>query len=426
MSTQVIITLVILAFMVVMLLTHKLPYGVTGIICLCLFVLTGVTDLTTAFSGFASSTTIMIATMIVVAQQLGRTSIVHKLRGVMSNLQGKSSFIVMLTFFGVTIILSQLMGQVACLSIMLLFVQTLDEDSSLTPARMLFAVCALNTMWTSKIPIGMGATMPGTINSFFAGVAPDFEIAITDYMKAAIIPGIVAVLYSLIAFKLIPTHKIKSEDVKEVKEQAALPKRDEFIIFGVFIVIMAAFFAANVVPKDIQNVLPVAGVMVLIVTGVVSIPDVCKVITGDIVFLIASMSAISTIMGNTGVGELIGQGVLTILGGKPAPMLVVAVFAIVTGVMTNFLSNMGTMALMIPIAASTALAGGFNVQTVVLVTAVSCWTAFVMPTGCAGSMIAFGTGNFEIKETLKFTIPLWILVIVSLIISTTLFFPIYA
>ena len=57
MNPQMIIVLCILAFMVVMLLTHKLPYGVTGMICCVLFVLTGVADLSTAFSGLSSSTT---------------------------------------------------------------------------------------------------------------------------------------------------------------------------------------------------------------------------------------------------------------------------------------------------------------------------------------------------------------------------------
>ena len=427
MTTEMIITLCILAFMVVMLLTHKLPYGLTGLICLVAFVLTGVADIPTAFSGFSSSTAIMVAAMIVVASQLGRTSIIHRLRQVLENLQGKGDFVIMITMFVVTILLSQFMGQIACLSIMLMFVQTLDEDSELSPARMLFAVATLNTMWTSKLPIAMGATMPNTINSFFSGVAPDYAIGLFDYMKAALVPGVLGLIYCIVFFRFIPKKKMKKEDVKEVKEQEAISKRDEMIIFGVFAVIMAAFFMSNVkwMTSSIQNILPLAGVLVLILTKVVDAKDVVRTVFGDMIFMIASMSAVSTILSNTGVGTLIGETVLKILGGSPAPIFVITVFTLVTAVMTNFLSNMGTMALMIPIAASTALAGGFNVQTVVLVTSVAAWMAYVLPTGCAGSMIAFGTGNFDTLETLKFTVPLFILQVVSLIISTTLLFPIY-
>ena len=423
---QVIVTLIILAFMVVMLLTHKLPYGLTGIICCTLFVLFGIADIETAFSGFSSSTAIMVMAMIVVATQLSRTSVVHKLKHSMEKLQGKSEFVIVLAMLVITALLSQFMGQVACISIMLLFCQTLDENSNLSPSRMLFAVCCVNTIWTSKIPIAMGATMPGTINAFFEGVAPEYAIGIGDYFKAAAIPAILGLLYCLFFNKLIPNSKMKKTEVKAGnQEEDILPRNKQIVVYAVFVIIMAAFFLANFIPKPIQNIIPLAGVLVFILTGVVDIPTVIHAITGDIIFLIAGMSAISTILGQTGVGELIGQGVLKLLGGNPAPIFVVTVFTVVTAVMTNFLSNMGTMALMIPIAASTALAGGFNVQTVVLVTAVSSWMAFVFPTGCSGSMIAFGTGNYDAKDTFKFTIPLFLLEIVSLIISTTLLFPIY-
>lgn len=66
MTIEMIIVLAILAFMVVMLLTRIIPYGVTAMICCVAFVLTGVCDLSTAFSGLSNSTTIMVATMIVV------------------------------------------------------------------------------------------------------------------------------------------------------------------------------------------------------------------------------------------------------------------------------------------------------------------------------------------------------------------------
>ena len=82
---------------------------------------------------------------------------------------------------------------------------------------------------------------------------------------------------------------------------------------------------------------------------------------------------------------------------------------------------MGTMALMCPIAAATAQAGG----AVVLVAAVSSWFAIAMPTGCAGAMMAFGIGNHNAFKVMKFTLPLVLLLMISLIIGVNLFFPIY-
>ena len=426
MTIEMIIVLAILAFMVVMLLTRIIPYGVTAMICCVAFVLTGVCDLSTAFSGLSNSTTIMVATMIVVASALGKTSLVHRLRGVMTNLQGKQGIFLVVALYVITIALSQLMGQIACLSIMLLFVQTLDEKSSISPARMLFAVACINTIWTSKIPIGTGSTMPGTHYSFYQGMVGLEELlAITDYFKPGILPAIVGTLYCILCYKLIPSGKIDNSQVKDVKETEALSRRDEIITFLVFFLVMGGFMFSNQLGSDVTNVLPAAGVLILILTKVLSVKEAVSTLTSDMVWMIAGMTVMSSVLGSTGVGDLIGNTVLNILGSNPSGLFVSIVFCVVTTILTNFLSNMGTMALMCPIAAATAQAGGMNVKAVVLVAAVSSWFAIAMPTGCAGAMMAFGIGNHNAFKVMKFTLPLVLLLMISLIIGVNLFFPIY-
>lgn len=426
MSVQLIITLCILAFMVVMLLWHKLPYGVTAMICCVAFVLTGVLDLSTAFSGLSNSTTLMIAPMIVVATALGKTSLIRRLRAVMNRLQGKSGLLLVAGLCVMTILLSQLMGQIACISVMLLFLQTLDDDSEYSPARMLFLVATINCIATSKIPIGMGATMPGTINSYYQGlVGPEDLLQITDYALAGLLPLIVGTIYCILFYRLIPNGSIDKGQVKEVKDADPISKRDEFIIFAVFIAIMLGFMFTNYLGSDITNVIPAAGLLLMIVTGVLSIPEVMKSLTSDMVWMVAGMSVMSTALSVTGAGELIGQTVLNILGGNPSGLFVSIVFCVACTLMTNFMSNMGTMALMSPIAASTALAGGMNVKSVVLVCCVSAWFAIVMPTGCSGAMMAFGIGNHNPFKLFKFTLPLVVLLMISLIIGINIFFPIY-
>ena len=426
MNVQMIMALCILVFMVVMLLTHVLPYGVTAMICCVLFVFTGVLDRKTAFSGLSSSTTLMIAPMIVVASALGKTSLIHRLRGVMGKLQGKSGLLLILGMCGMTIVLSQLMGQVACISVMLLFIQTFDDDSEYSPSRLLFLVATINCLATSKFPIGMGATMPGTITSYYQGlVGPEDYLGITDFCKAGILPLIVGTIYCVLFYKLIPNGSIDKSQVKDVKDAEPISKKNEFMIFAVFIAIMLGFAFTEQLGSDITNVIPSAGLLILIVFKVLPIPEVMKTLTCDMVWMVAGMSVVSTALSKTGVGELIGQTVLNILGGHPSGLFVSIVFCVACALMTNFMSNMGTMALMSPIAASTALAGGMNVKAVVLCCCVSAWLAFVMPTGCSGTMMAFGIGNQNPIKTMKFTLPLLVLTLIALIIGINIFFPIY-
>lgn len=428
MNLQVILVLCILTFMVISLLMHKLPFGVTGMLCCALFVVTGLADMQTAFSGLSSPNTIMVASMVALASMLGRTSLILKLRRAMGHLQGKKGIILVLFMFFICIALSQLMGQMACITIMLIFLQTLDEESDISPARMLFAIICINSFWTARIPVGMGAAFSGMINGMYQGlVTNDAQlIGFTDYCKAGLIPSIVGTLYCLFFYVLVPKSQIVKEKVRDAREIETYSKRDEMMVFIVFVVVMIGFMFKDQIGSDISNVLPVIGILLLIITNVVSKEEVLKIVTGDIIWMVAGISVMSTILAQTGVGELIGKFVLSLLGTNPSGIWVCIVFSVVACVMTNFLSNFGTMGVLCPIAASTAIAGGMNVKAVVLAVALSAWlTAFVMPMASSAAIMGYGVGNYNPGKVFKFTLPLVALVLVSTVFSVNLFFPIY-
>src|SRR5699024_7399218 len=124
MSPQLMTTLIVLLFLIHALVTKIVPFGVSAMLSCVILVMIGVVPLKTGFSGLSSTTTIVVAGMIVVAQQLGKTSLVNKIKLRLNNLKGKSSYAILIPLTLVTILLSQLMGQIAALSILLIFLQT--------------------------------------------------------------------------------------------------------------------------------------------------------------------------------------------------------------------------------------------------------------------------------------------------------------
>ena len=163
----------------------------------------------------------------------------------------------------------------------------------------------------------------------------------------------------------------------------------------------------------------------MILFKVLPVKQVTATLASDMIFMVIGMQTMSSALTATGVDGLIGQLVLKILGGNPSGFMVITVFCLVATIMTNFMNNMGTMAVLIPIAASTAMAGGFNVQNVVLVVAASAWMmAFVLPTGSSAAIMGFGMGNHNPLKTMRFSLPLIAILVVSLIICSNIFYPI--
>lgn len=428
MQTPLIITLIVLIALIYALVTKIVPFGVSSMLACVILVILGVVDQKTAFSGLSTNTTIIVATMLVVAQALGKTSLISRLKRMLENLQGKSTFAVIIPLVLITILLSQLMGQIACLSIMLIFLQSFDEDSELNPGRVFFFLAVINTIWLSKLPIGMGATMPFLINSFYEGMIQDKSqlLILTDFFKGGILPSIVVTLYSLIVFKWIPKTKIqieKNKDAEKVQEvDEKNQKRNEIIIFIIFALVMIGFMFQDQIGKDITNTIPALGVIVLILLNVMNIKEVVGIMTSDMVWMVIGMQGMSAILGKTGLGEVIGQNILKLLGNNPSPLMITAAFVIVTSILTNFVSNLGTMAMMTPIAVSAGLAAGMDPRPLALAVGISCWFAFVLPTGSAGAAMGFAIGNHNPVKIARYAVPALILLDIALIINLKLMF----
>ena len=195
------LVLAITIFMIVMFIVGKIPYGVTTMTCCALLALTGVMTVPEAFSGLSNSTTILIAGMLALATAFGKTSAVSRIRGLLTRAKNKNGFVLLLILYAIVILLSQLMGRTACISIMILFVGSMDDSEGLTASRMITAIFSVMAMWNLKFPIGLGATMASVANSFYEGIITDPALMLqpVDLIKVTIIPGLVILAYALFA-----------------------------------------------------------------------------------------------------------------------------------------------------------------------------------------------------------------------------------
>ena len=423
---QMYIVLGLLVFMIAMFFTHKVPYGVTTMTCCVMLALTGVFDISTAFSGLANKTTILIACMFTVAYAFGKTSLINKVRNSMERIKGKSGLAFIIFLFLVTIVLAQLMGRTAIISIVALFLVSLDDKDEICASRMIFAAFAVMAAWSLKFPVGLGATMSPTANAYYEGIInnPDLMLLPGDFIKVSFIPATALTVYALFAWKFIPRHGVNTSDVKEVKEAAAISKRDETIINIVFIGVLLGFiFGARI--GNLMYVIPAAGVLVLLYTKTLTTKETVNSLTGDRVWMIAGVLVMSDAIGKSGVGDMIGNWLLILLGEKPSGMFVLFVFAVTTIVMTTFMSNTGTAAVLTPIAASLSMVAGMDPRGIVLIINIASIMAIAFPSGSAECALAFAIGQHEPGKLLKFTMPYLLIAVVTLVVSASIFFPVY-
>ncbi|HIX24019.1 MAG TPA: anion permease [Candidatus Lachnoclostridium avicola] len=434
MNINLIITLLVMIFMIVSFVIQKWSYGLTAMTCVVVLTLAGVIDVQTAFSGFSNTTTVLIATMIVIAGQLSRTSLISRIRSLMAKAQNKGGFLLILLICAFTALLTQLMGMTAVMAIMLLFVQTLKDDdaSGISQSKMIFLCATMICTWFGRFPIGMGAALPLTTNAYYEGlVGGDSSqlLGIFDFMKVGLLPSIIGTIYCLFAWRLVPKQELRTDAIDlgvagKQGGQAVMSQTHEMIVYLGFLVTLVSFFFSNRLGSYVY-LIPAVIVIVFIFTGVMTSREAIAGLTGDMIWMVAGVLVFSTALSQSGAGEYIGNLVLSLLGSNPSGLTVTIVFTVVATIMTTFMSNNGTVAILTPIAASTAVAGGMDPRAVVSLVSMASCLAIAFPTGCSAATIAFAVGGFNPIKMLKFTLPYNIIMMVSLIISANIFFPVY-
>lgn len=304
---------------------------------------------------------------------------------------------------------------------------TLDNTGDITANRLLMPLLGILVAWKFKFPIGMGAATFATLNGLYEGIIPDaqYHLQMMDPFLFSLIPIAVLTLYCLFGWKLMPKgEEIDQSAIKKTKQEVLLNGAQEKIVYAVFIVVML-LMVLNKWTGNLLYLAPALGVLVLIYAGVLKVQDAVKGMTADMVWMLAGVLVVADALGKSGAGNVIGDMILSLLGENPSSMMVMLIFAAATVIMTTFLSNMATQTVLIPIAASVCLAGGWDPRGIVLIIGTANMFAVGFPSGSGECAVCFAAGGYNPLKVLKFTLPYMILAIVSCAVAAQVMYPLY-
>ncbi|OUQ15962.1 hypothetical protein B5E84_13260 [Lachnoclostridium sp. An14] len=421
------IVLAVTLFMMVMFIWHKFPFGVTAMTCCAVLAATGVIGLQDAFNGFGNKIVVLIAPMLALSAVLTKTSLVARISTMMNAMKGKRGILLILMFYLIGAIFAQFIPSTAVITIMVVFLMTLGNTGDITAKRLLLPLLGILCAWKFRFPIGMGAATFATLNGLYEGIYPEPQYALTmmDPFIYAIPSMIVLTLYCVFAWKLMPKEEgLNEKALKEAKKTETLSHGQEMYVYAVFIIVMVLMIL-NKWTGNLLYLAPAFGVLALIYGKVLRVDEAVKAMTSDMVWMIAGVLVVADALGKSGAGDAIGTLVLDLLGGHPSSMMVMLVFSAATVIMTTFLSNMATQTVLIPIAASVALAGGWDPRGVVLIIGTANMFALGFPSGSGEAAVAFAAGGYNPVKVLKFTVPYMILAIISCAVTAQIMYPLY-
>ncbi len=416
------ITLLFLAFAVVMFVFEKIPLGVTSMIVCCGLVVTGVLDVKTAFAGFIDSNVILFVAMFIVGGALFETGMANKIGGIVTKF-AKSERMLIIAIMVIVGLMSGVLSNTGTAAILIPVVIGIAAKSGYSRSKLLMPLVFAAAMGGNLSLIGAPGNLIAQSELQKIGESFGFfEYAIVG--MPILICGIL--FYATIGYRLLPDKKPSdSESVfDEQRNFDDVPKWKQTLSLVILVLTLLGMIFEDKIGIKLC-VTGCIGALALILTGVISEKDALKSIDLKTIFLFGGTLSLASALSETGAGEEIANTVINALGENPSPYVLTFVVFILCCVMTNFMSNTATTALMAPICVSIAQGMGADPRAVLMACVIGGSCAYATPIGMPANTMVVGAGGYTFMDYVKSGLPLIVIATIVSMIILPIAFPFF-
>lgn len=413
-------TLIVLAIMAVFFVTEIIPLAITSLGGAIALALMGIISSQEAFSGLSDSTVVLFAGMFVVGGALFYTGLAQKIGETVVSKAGTSENGLMLAIMGVTATMSAFLSNTGTAAALLPVVVGICSVAKIPASRQLMPLAFAAGIGGIITMVGTppNIIVNGALNK--AGITP---FGFFEFAWIGIPLTIATILFMMtIGKRFLPNHII--EDVGEVEQEVSAgevsndPKKQLYsgLILGGVIVLMILgdTLKSNFGINLPLSLVAVVGAILCVLTGCLGEKQAYTSIDWVTIFLFAGMMPVAGAMDKSGAGQLIANAVLGVMGSDPSPYFATAVLFSLSCLMTQFMSNTASCALLAPIGIAIAKGMGADPHAVLMAIGVAASCAFGTPVGTPPNTLVLGPGQYKFIDYVKAGVPL---IIVCFIVS---------
>ncbi|WP_127137654.1 SLC13 family permease [Flagellimonas oceanensis] len=404
--------------------TEAIPIGVTALLPIILFPLTGAVDLSSTTASYGHKYIFLYMGGFMLAIAIEKWNLHKRIALQVIRIIGANVSKIILGFMVATAFLSMWISNTATSVMMLpiamsIVTQLKDNPATREDENLVFGK-ALMLGIAYSASIGGVATLIGTPpNLVFAGYVEEvYGIEITFWQWAkwglpiAIPLLVIAWIYlTKFAFTFKQTEFPGGrEEINALIQQLGPMKKEEKIILGIFIFTALAWITRSFV---LQPLLPAiddtiiamcAGILLFTIKSdnkkepLINWEDAVKLPWG-IILLFGGGMALASGFETTGLAEWLGSQ-MSLLQGLALIVLVVVIVASVNFI-TEVTSNLATTAMLLPILAPIAIGLDINPYILMVATTVAASCAFMLPVATPPNAVVFGSGYLKISDMAK-------------------------
>lgn len=402
MTVQIAMLLGILLAMSVSFFTELLPISFTALMVPVLLQATGILTAAEAWAGFSNTTIITWYGLFIIGGAFVKTSFTRQIRTFVNrHAKGSSlrvTLIVLLACSAIGIMTSA-GGTIALLSPLLL---EICKDTGMD-SKKLFKSTADICNWASvqMFPIGSSIAYLMWFNSYLEQVGTDLRYGLFDFTLIKFPMWLILIAYYLFISRGQKLNVGGAEELSDDSQPSRYTPAQEKVIVGIFfanIVLMVIASMTKIVAPYLVSLFFAA---VIVGKGYLTEKEAFQSISWQTVFLVAGTLPLATAINSSGMSAWIVSLVQTMFPSLTNPVILATAFALLSMVITQFMSNLAVWAVFGPIAASMAVSLGMDPRLVLAGVGVGSIICFATPMAAPAPAYAYQAAGFSMKEYIK-------------------------
>lgn len=392
--------LLLLLVVAVLFITEKIPLAVTSIFAAVACWLLGLVDITEVFIGMSDSTVVLFGGMFIVGAAMFYTGLAQDIGGHIVKLFGTGEIKLMIGIMIIAAIMSAFLSNTGTTACLIPVVIGICKEAHIPVSR---------EMMPLAFAAGLGGTITliGTPPNIIANVAlkaagmGDLQFSFFEYAWIGVPITVAGIIYMIfIGRHLLPDREVTDFNVDNVEQEfeANETTKTKKIICGIIMLGVILAMATSIVPLEIAAVV---GALLCVVTGCLSEKQAYASIDWVTIFLFAGMIPMATAMNTSGAGKLIAEYTVNAMGGNPSPYLITAVLFVLAVVLTQFMSNTASKALLCPVGIALASQVGASPRAVLMAILIASSCAFATPVGTPPNTLVLGPGKYTFMDYVK-------------------------
>lgn len=390
--------LILLAIVAILFVTEIIPLAMTAVLAAVACSVLGLVPQNQIFLGLADSTVVLFGGMFVVGAAMFYTGLAQKIGGGVVKMFGTSENSLMIGIMVIAAVMSAFLSNTGTTACLIPVVMGICSTAKLSSSRQLMPLA---------FAAGLGGTITliGTPPNILANVAlkaagmEQLQFGFFEYAYIGVPITVAGIIYMMFLGKYFLPDDTASE-IAEVEQEidAISTSTTKQIICGVIMAGVIITMATSIIPLELAAVI---GAVACVLTGCITEKQAYQSIDWVTIFLFAGMIPVATAMNTSGAGKLIAAAVVNMLGGSPSPYVVTGVLFILAVILTQFMSNTASKALLCPVGIALSTQIGASPKAVLMAILIASSCAFASPVGTPPNTLVLGPGKYKFMDYLK-------------------------